>query len=102
MLLAKSQKSAPTVLSVMDISLEKIKEDKPKIELEKPIQKEPIKLKTVSVTPPKIVNDAEVLPEESIKPIDALENVQISNFNQEGEQSNEMSNPPIEKLMVYR
>lgn len=96
-LLAKSQKSAPTVLSVMDISLEKIKEDKPKIELEKPIQKEPIKLKTVSVTPPKIVTDAEVLPEESIKPIDALENVQISNFNQEGEQSNETTNPPIEK-----
>lgn len=99
-LMAKSQKAAPTVLSVMDISLEKIKEDKPKIELEKPIPKEPIKLKTVSVTPPKIVTDAEVLPEESIKPIDELENVQISNFNQEGDKSNDVINPPIEKSVA--
>lgn len=96
-LMAKSQKSLPTVLSVIDISLEKIKEDKPKLELEKPIKKDPIKLKTVSVTPPQIVKDQAISPEEDIKPVDELDNVEISNFNQDGDKNNDMTNPPIEK-----
>jgi protein TonB len=99
-LMANENSIAPSSLSVVDISLEKFKEEIQKVEIVKPIKKEPIKLETVSVTPPKIVKDNEVTPEDEVKAIDEMENVQINNFNQEGEKSNEIMNPPVEQSIA--
>ncbi|MDP3392253.1 energy transducer TonB [Sediminibacterium sp.] len=99
-LMANENKTAPVSVTVVDISLEKFKDENKKVEIVKPIKKEPVKIKTVSVTPPKIVKDNEVKPEEEVKPIDQMENVQINNFNQEGEKNNELVNPPVEKSIA--
>ena len=86
-LMANVHTTVANTLSVIDISLEKFKEEIKKVEIVEPIKKEPIKVETVSVTPPKIVKDNEVKPEEEVKTIDQMENVQINNFNQEGEKN---------------
>jgi protein TonB len=99
-LLANENKTTQVSVSVIDISLEKFKDEIKKVEIIKPIKKEPIKLETVSVTPPKIVKDNEVKPEDEVKTIDQMENVQINNFNQEGEKSNEIMNPPVEQSIA--
>lgn len=99
-LMAKGNSTVSNTLNVIDISLEKFKEEIKKVEIVKPIKKEPIKIKTVSVTPPKIVKDDQVKPEEEVKPIDQMENVQINNFNQEGEKNIDIVNPPVEKSIA--
>jgi len=99
-LMANVHTTVANTLSVIDISLEKFKEEIKKVEIVEPIKKEPIKVETVSVTPPKIVKDNEVKPEEEVKTIDQMENVQINNFNQEGEKNIDIVNPPIEKSIA--
>ncbi len=99
-LMANVHTTVANTLSVIDISLEKFKEEIKKVEIVEPIKKEPIKVETVSVTPPKIVKDNEVKPEEEVKTIDQMENVQINNFNQEGEKNIDIVNPPIEKSLA--
>ena len=99
-LMAKGNSTVSNTLNVIDISLEKFKEEIKKVEIVKPIKKEPIKIKTVAVTPPKIVKEDEVKPEEEVKPIDQMENVQINNFNQEGEKNIDIVNPPVEKSIA--
>ncbi len=95
-LLANENKNANVLVNVVDISLEKFKDEIKKVEIIKPIKKEQLKLETVAVTPPKIVKDNEVTPEDEVKAIDEIDNVQINNFNQEGEKTNEIMTPPIE------
>lgn len=99
-LMANVNNTVANTLSVIDISLEKFKEEIKKVEIVKPIKKEPVKVKIVSVTPPEIVKDDQVKPEEEVKSIDQMENVQINNFNQEGEKNNELVNPPVEKSII--
>jgi protein TonB len=96
-LMANENNIPPSSLSVVDISLEKFKEEIKKVEIIKPIKKEQLKLETVAVTPPKIVKDNEVKPDDEVKAIDEMEDVQINNFNQEGEKSKEIMHAPVEK-----
>lgn len=99
-LLANDSKSTKPVVNVFDIYLKEIENEIKKVEIIKPIKKEQIKLATVAVTPPKIVKENEVTPEDEVKAIDQMDNVQINNFNQEGGKSNEIMNPPIEQSIA--
>jgi protein TonB len=99
-LMANVNTTVANTLSVIDISLEKFKEEIKKVEIVQPIKKEPVKVETVSVTPPKIVKDDEVKPEEEVKSIDQMEDAQINNFNQEGEKNIDIVNPPVEKSIA--
>ena len=96
-LLANANKSEVIELNTIDVSLESIKDETKKIETPPPIKKEQPKLETVAVTPPKIVKDNEVTPDDEVKSIDEIANTVISNFSQEGEKNNDIVNVPIEK-----
>ncbi|WP_438945028.1 energy transducer TonB [Sediminibacterium sp.] len=98
--LGKAYKDEIKLQPVVEISLSSIQEETKKVEVVPPVKKEEVKLETVSVTPPKIVKDNEVVPEEEVKSIDELNNVQINNFNQEGEKSNELMSPLVEKSIA--
>jgi len=99
-LMANANKREIVVLNTIDISLESIKDETKKIETPPPVKKEQPKLETVAITPPKIVKDNEVTPEDEVKSIDEIENTVISNFNQEGEKNNNIVVVPIEKSVA--
>ncbi len=99
-LMANANKRENVTLNTIDISLMSIKDETKKIEIPPPIKKEQPKLETVAVTPPKIVRDNEVTPEDEVKSIDQIQNIVISNFNQEGEKNNDIVNAPIEKSVT--
>lgn len=99
LLAGKSSKETANLQPVTDIFLESVEKPKEEVKLP-PEKKEQPKLETVAVTPPKIVKDAEVTPEDEVKPVEDLENVQISNFNMEGEKSNGIVAAPVEQSIA--
>jgi len=99
LLAGKSSEETVNQQLVTDISLESVEQPKEEVQLP-PEKKEHPKLETVSVTPPKIVKDAEMTPEDEVKPVEDLEHVQISNFNMEGEKSNGIVAAPVEQSIA--
>ncbi|MDD2794112.1 MAG: energy transducer TonB [Sediminibacterium sp.] len=99
LLAGKTSKETANQQLVTDISLESVEKPKEEVQLP-PEKKEQPKLETVSVTPPKIVKDAEMTPEDEVKPVEDLEQVQISNFNMEGEKSNGIVAAPVEQSIA--
>ncbi len=99
-LMATANKREIVALKAIDITLESIKEETKKIETPPPIKKELPTVETIAVTPPKIVRDIEVTPEDEVKSIDEIENTAISNFNQVGEKNNDIVAAPIEKSVI--
>jgi protein TonB len=57
---------------------------------------EPMKLEVSKFTPPKIVEDEKVKPEDEIKEVKEIEKTTIGTFNQEGAKSAEIQAPPVE------
>jgi len=98
-LIANSTKKSKTELVVADVSLENVKEEKkPEPPPPPPPPKqEPPKVEITKFTPPKIVKDEEVKPDEEIKEVEKLEDTKIGTINQEGAKDEGVVAPPVEK-----
>lgn len=91
-------KGAPEIV-IADMSLESVKEEK-KPDLPPPPpppKQEPPKVEMTKFTPPKIVKDEEVKPDEEIKEVEKLEDTKIGTINQEGVKDEGIVAPPVEK-----
>ncbi|MEN9684857.1 MAG: hypothetical protein RLZZ28_643 [Bacteroidota bacterium] len=98
-LVANSTKKSKTELVVADMSLENVKDEKkPEPPPPPPPPKqEPPKVEITKFTPPKIVKDEEVKPDEEIKEVEKLEDTKIGTINQEGAKDEGVVAPPVEK-----
>jgi len=93
-----TSKGKPQII-VEDVNLESVKEEKkPEPPPPPPPPKqEPPKIEMAKFTPPKIVKDEEVKPEDEIKEVEKLEDTKIGTINQEGEKDDGIVAPPVEK-----
>jgi protein TonB len=84
---------------VADVTLENVEKDKkPEPPPPPPPPKqEPPKVEITKFTPPKIVKDEEVKPDEEIKEVEKLADTKIGTINQEGAKDEGMVAPPVEK-----
>lgn len=87
---------------VQDVQLEDIKkQDEQKPEPPPPPPPppapEPPKVEITKFTPPQIVKDVEVKPEEQIKEVEELEDTKIGTINQEGKKDEGFVAPPVEE-----
>ena len=86
---------------VQDVQLEDIKreeEKKPEPPPPPPPPKqEPPKVEIAKFTPPQIVKDVEVKPEDEIKEVEKLEDTKIGVINQEGIKDEGLVAPPVEE-----
>ncbi|OIR12147.1 hypothetical protein GALL_63980 [mine drainage metagenome] len=99
-LLANSVKKKQNQIFVQDVSLENMKteEKKPEPPIPPPPPKqEPPKVEITKFTPPKIVKDEEVKPDEEIKEVKQLQDTKIGTINQEGEKDLGVVAPVVEK-----
>jgi len=83
---ANSSSKGKSQIIVEDVNLESVKEEKkPEPPPPPPPPKqEPPKIEMAKFTPPKIVKDEEVKPEDEIKEVEKLEDTKIGTINQEG------------------
>jgi protein TonB len=89
----------PTV-NVLDVELANVKQEEKRPEPPPPPpppKQEPPKVEITKFTPPKIVKDEEVKPEEEIKEVEKLEDTKIGTINQEGAKDEGIVAPPVEK-----
>src|SRR6476469_10516113 len=89
-----------TDIVVQDVNLEAMKQEEKKPEPPPPPpppKQEPPKVEITKFTPPKIVKDEEVKPEEEIKEVEKLEDTKIGTINQEGTKDEGIVAPPDEK-----
>ena len=97
-LLAGKKKNSNNEIVVTDVLLEKMPEEKkPEPPVIPPPQLEPPKVEMSRFTPPKIVVDDEVKPDEEIKEVEKLEDTKIGTINQEGTKDDGVVAPPVEK-----
>jgi protein TonB len=97
--LANSSGKEKVAIVAADVNLEAMKEEKkPEPPPPPPPPKqEPPKVEITKFTPPKIVKDEEVKPEEEIKEVEKLEDTKIGTINQEGAKDEGIVAPPVEK-----
>jgi protein TonB len=97
--IANNKKKETNQILVEDVNLEKQPEDKkPEPPPPPPPPKqEPPKVEITKFTPPKIVKDEEVKPDEEIKEVEKLEDTKIGTINQEGAKDEGVVAPPPEK-----
>ena len=93
-----SKKSKTEILVAEDVTLEKVEEKKPPEAPPPPPppKQEPPKVEITKFTPPKIVKDEEVKPDEEIKEVTKLEDTKIGTINQEGAKDEGIVAPPVE------
>lgn len=99
-LVANSTKKGKSEIVVADMSLENVKKEDKKPEPPPPPpppKQEPPKVEITKFTPPKIVKDEEVKPDEEIKEVEKLEDTKIGTINQEGAKDEGIVAPPVEK-----
>jgi protein TonB len=97
-ILASNRKSSKNEIVVADVSLENVKEEKkPEPPVIPPPRQEPPRVEMSRFTPPKIVVDDEVKPDEEIKDLEKLEETKIGTINQEGTKDDGIVAPPVEK-----
>jgi protein TonB len=98
-LIANSEGKKKPDLVVADMELSKVAEEKkPEPPPPPPPPKqEPPKVEITKFTPPKIVKDEEVKPDEEIKEVEKLEDTKIGTINQEGAKDEGIVAPPVEK-----
>lgn len=98
-LVANSDKKSKQQIVVADMTLENVDQQKqPEPPPPPPPPKmEPPKVEIAKFTPPKIVKDEEVKPEEQIKEVEKLEDTKIGTINQEGAKDEGIIAPPVEK-----
>jgi protein TonB len=99
-IIANSAGEEKQQVMVQDMSLENMKNEEKKPEPPPPPpppKQEPPKVEITKFTPPKIVKDEEVKPDEEIKEVEKLEDTKIGTFNQEGAKDEGLVAPPVEK-----
>lgn len=98
-LLANKKGNTEAKIIIQDVELEDMnKEEEKKPEPPPPPpppKQEPPKVEIAKFTPPTIVKDEEVKPEEEIKEVQELEDTKIGGFNQEGVKTDVVA-PPVE------
>lgn len=99
-LLANDNDKSKNKIVVQDVQLEDIKkqeEKKPEPPPPPPPPKqEPPKVEIAKFTPPQIVKDEQVKPEDEIKEVEKLEDTKIGVINQEGIKDEGLVAPPVE------
>ncbi len=98
--IANSQGDKKAEIVVQDVNLEAMKQEEKKPEPPPPPpppKQEPPKVEITKFTPPKIVKDEEVKPDEEIKEVEKLEDTKIGTINQEGAKDEGVVAPPVEK-----
>lgn len=99
-ILGKENDKNKNQIIVQDVQLEDIKkqeEKKPEPPPPPPPPKqEPPKVEIAKFTPPKIVKDVEVKPEDEIKEVEKLEDTKIGVINQQGIKDEGLVAPPVE------
>lgn len=100
-ILANDNDKNKNKIIVQDVQLEDIQkqeEKKPEPPPPPPPPKqEPPKVEIAKFTPPKIVKDEQVKPEDEIKEVEKLEDTKIGIINQEGIKDEGLVAPPVEK-----
>ncbi len=98
-IIANSTKKSKAEIVIAEVNLENVKEEKkPEPPPPPPPPKqEPPKVEMAKFTPPKIVKDEEVKPDEEIKEVEKLEDTKIGTINQEGAKDDGIVAPPVEK-----
>ncbi len=98
-LIANRTGKSKSEIVVADMTLQNIQEEKkPEPPPPPPPPKqEPPKVEITKFTPPKIVKDEEVKPDEEIKEVEKLEDTKIGTINQEGAKDEGVVAPPVEK-----
>ncbi len=98
-IIANSTKKREAQIVVADMELAKVNEEKkPEPPPPPPPPKqEPPKVEMAKFTPPKIVKDEDVKPEEEIKEVEKMEDTKIGTINQEGAKDEGIVAPPVEK-----
>jgi protein TonB len=97
-ILASKTKNNKNEIVVVDMTLEKLPEEKkPEPPVIPPPKQEPPKVEMERFVAPKIVVDNEVKPEDEMKDMDKLEEVKISTIHQEGVKDDGAVAPPVEK-----
>jgi protein TonB len=99
-IIANSAGKEKQEVMVQDMNLENMKTEEKKPEPPPPPpppKQEPPKVEITKFTPPKIVKDEEVKPDEEIKEVEKLEDTKIGTFNQEGAKDEGLVAPPVEK-----
>jgi len=94
-----AKKDEKTQILVQDVALEDVKQDEKKPEPPPPPpppKQDPPKIEITKFTPPQIVKDEEVKPEDEIKEVEKLEDTKIGTINQEGVKTDVVA-PPIEE-----
>jgi protein TonB len=100
-ILANSKKKSSQLVLSPEIELSNIKQDEPKPEIPKPLPKpEPQKVEIARFTPPKIVTDDQVKPDDEIKDVQALEDTKIGTINQDGTKDDGIVAPPVETTVI--
>jgi protein TonB len=99
-IIANSTTKEKNEVVVQDVNLEAMKQEDKKPEPPPPPpppKQEPPKVEITKFTPPKIVKDEEVKPDEEIKEVEKLEDTKIGTINQEGAKDEGIVAPPVEK-----
>jgi len=98
-IIANSTKKSKNDIVVADMSLTKVDEPKKNEPPPPPPppKQEPPKVEITKFTPPKIVKDEEVKPDEEIKEVEKLADTKIGTINQEGAKDEGVVAPPPEK-----
>lgn len=86
------------VIEAKDVELTNVQEEKPLEPPPPPPPKppDPPKIEMAKFTPPKVVKDEEVQPEEEMKEVEELKEATISTINQEGIKDLGITAPPVE------
>ncbi len=98
-ILANREKKNTNEIIVQDVKLEDVKQEKkPEPPPPPPPPKqEPPKVEITKFTPPQIVKDVEVKPEDEIKEVEKMEDTKIGTINQEGQKDEGFVAPPVEE-----
>lgn len=97
---ANSNGNDEALIVAQDVNLENVQQEEKKPDPPPPPpppKQEPPKVEITKFTPPKIVKDEEVKPEEEIKEVEKLEDTKIGTINQEGTKDEGIVAPPVEK-----
>ena len=100
-ILANGKRKAAPVELATTIELENFKKDDPKPELPPPVKKEIPKVEMAKFTPPAIVIDEDVKPQDEIKDMAILADTKIGPINQHGTKDDGSIAPPVESKGTF-
>lgn len=96
-LVANTGRKSTSEVVIADVLLENVQDEKKPEPVQPPPKQDPPKVEMAQFTPPKIVQDEKVKPDEEIKEVQQLEAVKIGNINQEGVKDDGVVAPPVER-----